>query len=74
MYLDIDFDKLLSDSLEASAHASEFMRNHHPEGSTTSEQLDLIAKVSATTTIQILKQYHQQLVDALSEDESIHQQ
>lgn len=73
MSLDIDFDKLLNDSLESSARSSEYLRNRYPESSETTEHLELVAKISAHTTIQILKQYHQQLVDALSEVESIHQ-
>lgn len=68
MNIDIDFDKLLEDSLEASAKSSEYFRDHLPESYRTAERLELIAKVSAHTTIQILKQYHQQLVDSLSEE------
>lgn len=70
MKLDIDFDKLLSDSLDGTSSAYESLRNQYPDMESSFEFCRKVSAISADTTIRILKQYHQQLVDALSRTEA----
>lgn len=66
MKIDIDFDDLLRRSVNASIDATVKMSDTHPEFSSRSEQLQLIATVSAHTTIQILREYHEMLENSLN--------
>lgn len=67
MKIDIDFDKLLSDSLDGTSSAYESLRNQYPDMESSAEFYRKVSSISANITINILKQYHQQIVDALSE-------
>lgn len=57
----IDFDKLYLDAVENALKSSEDLRNKFPEAESLSKQLELVAKVSAFTAVQVLKDYHQQI-------------
>ena len=66
--MNIDFDKLYLDAVESALKSSEDLRDKHPESDSLSKQFELIAKISAFTTVQILKDYHQQIEDARNSD------
>ena len=65
MKIDIDFDELLRQSLNASIDATMNVSDNHPEFASRSEQMKLIATVSAHTTVQILRKYHEMLENSL---------
>lgn len=68
--MNIDFDKLYLNAVESALKSSEDLRDKFPESDSLSKQLELIAKVSAFTTVQILKDYHQQIEDARNSDQT----
>lgn len=70
MNLNIDFEKLLNDAVDAAVAATAETKNREPNFASKADQMELIAKVSASTTISILKGYHQQLCDALQNCEA----
>lgn len=68
--MNIDFDKLYLNAVENALKSSEDLRDKFPESDSLSKQLELITKVSAFTTVQILKDYHQQIEDARNSDQT----
>ena len=70
MKIDIDFDKLLSDSLDRTSSVYESLRNQCPDMESSAEFCRKVSTIAADTTIRILEQYHQQLVDTLSRTEA----
>lgn len=72
MKIDIDFDKLLNESVNAAVEATTAMTDKHPDFSSKHEQMQLIATVSAQTTIWILRQYHLMLENSLDTDATTH--
>ena len=73
MNLNIDFEKLLNDAVAAAVAATAEAKNREPDFASKADQMELIAKISANTTISILKGYHQQLFDALQNFEASRQ-
>lgn len=64
--IDIDFDKLLNDSVNAAIDATADATTKKPDSASVNERLQQIAVVSATTTISILRNYHAALEHALA--------
>lgn len=66
MKIDIDFDKLLNDSVNAAIDATIDATYKNPDSASTNERFQQIAIVSANTTISILRNYHAALEHALA--------
>ena len=66
MKIDIDFDKLLNDSVNAAIDATIDTTDKNPDSASVNERLQQIAIVSANTTISILRNYHVALEHALA--------
>lgn len=66
MKIDIDFDKLLNDSVNAAIDTTADVTTKKPDSASVNERLQQIAVVSATTTISILRNYHAALEHALA--------
>lgn len=66
MKIDINFDELLNESVNAAIDATVSCSDHNPDSASTSEQLQRIVIMSANTTISILQKYHSALENALS--------
>ena len=64
----IDCDKLLNDFIESSEERYERFRNQFPDGVSTAEHFSVIEKIAAHATINILKEYHRQLLASLQTD------
>lgn len=69
--MNIDFDKLYLNAVENALKSSEDLRDKFPEFDSLSKHLEFIAKISAFTTVQILKDYHQQIEDHRSSDQTV---
>lgn len=72
MKIEIDFNELLRRSVNSAVDATTKMTDKHPEFSSKCEQLQIIASISAQTTIQILREYHAMLEKSLGTDGTIH--
>lgn len=72
MKIEIDFDELLKHSVNSAIKATTKMTDKHPEFALKGEQLQLIATISAETTIQILRDYHAMLEKSLGTDGTTH--
>lgn len=72
MRIEIDFNELLRRSVNSAVDATTKMTDKHPEFSSKGEQLQIIASISAQTTIQILREYHAMLEKSLGTDGTIH--
>lgn len=66
MKIDIDFEKLLNESINASVDATIATTGTNPDSSNTYELLQRISIVSANTTVSILRKYHAALENSLS--------
>ncbi len=66
MKIDIDFDELLNNSVNAAIHATTALSDKNRDTDAINQKLQLIATVSAKTTISILRDYHHALEEALS--------
>ena len=72
MKIEIDFDELLRRSVNSSIDATTKMLDKQPEFASKGEQLQLIATVSAHTTIQIVREYHEMLENSLGTGDTTH--
>lgn len=66
MKIDIDFDELLNNSVNAAIDATTTLSDKNRDSDALNQKLQLIATVSARTTISILRDYHHALENALS--------
>lgn len=66
MKIDIDFDELLNDSLNAAIDATIKSTDNNRDADALNRQLQIIATVSAKTTVSILRNYHTALEEALT--------
>lgn len=73
MKIDIDFEKLLNDSINAAINATIDVSDKNPDFASRHAQYQLIATISAHTTIQILRDYHAMLETAFQTLDTIHQ-
>ena len=73
MKIDIDFDELLNNAVNAAVNASTAMIDKNRDTDAVSKQYQLISTVAANTTISILRDYHHALENALSDSLDIPQ-
>lgn len=66
MKINIDLDELLNNSLNAAIDATIKATDKNRDTDALNQQLQLIATVSAKTTISILRNYHAALEEALT--------
>lgn len=66
MKIDIDFDELLNNAVNSAIDATVNLSGKNPDASGHAEQFERIAKISASVTVKILREYHAALENALS--------
>ena len=59
MKIDIDFDELMRKNVNACISASNALSDKNPDSSGYAERFELIARISASVTIGILRDYHE---------------
>lgn len=72
MQIEIDFDKLLNDSVNAAVNATIKTSDMRPESSNHYDQFRLISTISAKITVDILREYHAMLEDSLNNNQATH--
>lgn len=65
MKIDIDFDELFSNAVNAAIDTTVNLSSKNPDIVGHIEQIERIAKISAGVTVGILREYHEQLTSSL---------
>lgn len=65
MKIDIDFDELLNHAVNSAIDATVNLSDKNPDAAGQTEQFERIAKISASVTVGILHEYHEQLASSL---------